>query len=60
MEKTPREIIILHVSQKFWLDYVWFLRYSVRRTGREMDQRTDGQMDGRKKRYVEVGASPKK
>ena len=49
--KTWRYHHFTQVNQILWLDDVWFLKYGARQE--------DGQMDGRKKWHIEVGASPK-
>ena len=53
MKKIPRDIIILHVFQKLWLDDVLLLRYGARETDGQTNGRTDGKSD------TEVAASPK-
>ena len=52
MNKTPGDIIILHVYQKLWLDNVRFLRYGM--------QWTDRQTDGRMEKVTYRGGCPPK
>ena len=45
--------------QKLWSNDVQFLRYRVQQMDGQMDQQTEGLMDGWKKWHMNVGAPPK-